>query len=52
MAQNSPYTCHEYREEMLLLSLQRRLNADDVSDAEREHLKIQIAELETAMGMD
>jgi len=52
LSQNSPYTCHEYREEMLLLSLQRRLNAEGVPEEEKERLKEQIKELESEMGMN
>lgn len=51
MTPDTPYTCSEYREEMLLLGLQRRLHADGVSEEEREHLKARIKELESAMGM-
>ena len=45
------YTCNEYREEMLLLGLQRRLNAEDISEEERQALKERIKDLEAAMGM-
>jgi len=36
---------------MLLLGLQRRLHADNVSEEEREQLKERIKDLESAMGM-
>lgn len=45
------YTCVEYREEMLLLSLQRRLADEDLVPAEREELLAQIRNLEVRMGM-
>ena len=45
------YTCNEYREEMMLLGLQRRLHAEDMSEEERERLKERIRDLEAAMGM-
>ena len=52
MPSGNPYTCMEYREEMLLLSLQRRLSSEDLSEEEREGLKQQIKALEASMGMD
>lgn len=48
---NDKYTCHEYREEMQLLGLQRRLNDKDISEEERQHLKEKIKDLEASMGM-
>lgn len=45
------YTCAEYREEMLLLSLRRRLAEQDLTPAEREELSNQIRVLEAHMGM-
>lgn len=37
---------------MILLGLKRRLNAEDLSEAEREQLTRQIRELELEMDMD
>ena len=51
MSSKNIYTCSEYREEMQLLGLRRRLHAGDVSDEERERLKAKIKELESSMGM-
>ena len=48
----SKYTCNEYREEMILLALQRKLAAGDLTSEEREELLTQIAELEKQMGID
>ena len=50
---NSPsrYTCNEYREEMLLLSLRRRLADPSLPAAEKEALQKEIQELEKQMGM-
>lgn len=45
------YTCHEYREEMILSALQRSLNRDGLSDEERKKILKQIEELEKKMGM-
>ena len=52
MPPKPPYTCAEYREEMVLLGLQRRLHSDDVSEEERERLQKRIKDLESAMGME
>ncbi|MEK6193882.1 MAG: hypothetical protein N2F24_06605 [Deltaproteobacteria bacterium] len=51
MSSNTQYTCNEYREEMLLLGLQRRLHAEGVSEEERERLKERIKDLEASMDM-
>lgn len=51
MSSNTRYTCYEYREEMQLLGLQRRLHAEGVSEEERERLKERIKELELSMDM-
>jgi len=48
---DNKYTCNEYREEMMLLGLQRRLNTEDISEEERQRLKERIKDLEVAMGM-
>ena len=46
------YTCNEYREEMILLGLQRQLAATDLSPERREALLKEIARVETLMGLD
>lgn len=46
------YTCTEYRQEMLLLGLQRQLTDPKLTDAERARLTEKIRDLETQMGMD
>ena len=51
MTADNKYTCHEYREEMQLLGLQRRLHDKDISEEERQHLKERIKDLEVSMGM-
>ena len=48
---NGP-TCTDYRGEMLLLSLHRRLSDESLSEAERRSLQRTIARLESEMGMD
>ena len=52
MSSKNNYTCSEYREEMLLLGLRRRLHTGDISDEERERLKARIKDLESSMGME
>ena len=47
----SPYTCNEYREEMILAGLQRALNNPDLQPEEREKLLEQIRLLEEKMGL-
>jgi len=46
------YTCREYRTEMTLLALRRRLKDESLSAAEKAELRRQIARLETEMGID
>ncbi len=48
----SSYTCTEYREEMILLGLQKRLASKDLSEPEREELLQEIARVEKQMGLD
>lgn len=47
-----PYTCTEYREEMVLLGLRRRLADPSLSAQEKEKLEKEIKKLEVRMGMD
>ena len=47
----SEYTCREYREEMQLLALRRRLNDPSLSDAEMKKILAEIKRLETKMNM-
>ncbi len=46
------YTCNEYREEMILLSLNNRLNDEKTTEDEIKQIKKEINELEIAMGLD
>lgn len=46
------YTCQEYREEMILLSLQKKLAAPDLPPEEKQRILEEIAEVEARMGMD
>lgn len=47
-----PYTCTEYREEMVLVGLRRRLADPTLDPQEKEKLEKEIKKLETQMGMD
>jgi len=46
------YTCNEYREEMILLGLQKRLSSNRLSPKEKENLLMEIAKIEKQMGID
>lgn len=46
------YTCNEYRDEMLLLALNKRLNEHDLSEDEKQRIIKEIKKLESVMGMD
>jgi hypothetical protein len=46
-----PYTCTEYRQEMILLGLQRRLADPNLDPAEKQRLEKQIRKIEKDMDM-
>jgi hypothetical protein len=46
-----PYTCTDYREEMLLLALTRKLESGALSEEERRQVVEEIKGLEQKMGM-
>jgi len=46
------YGCSDYREEMRLMGLKRRLEKDGLSDNERHKLRAEVEALEAKMGMD
>jgi hypothetical protein len=48
----SQYTCNEYREEMILLGLQKRLASQDLSPEEKTDLLKEIAIVEKQVGID
>ncbi|MGB5617310.1 MAG: hypothetical protein PVG81_08895 [Desulfobacterales bacterium] len=52
MSDDSRYTCRQYREEMILLGLRKRLNAPELSDRERATIEREIRRLEAQMGME
>jgi hypothetical protein len=45
-------TCNEYRAEMILLGLQKKLNQKNLTKEEHREIKKEIKNLESAMGMD
>ena len=49
MAKSENYTCADYREEMILLSLRRRLEDPGVSEAEKPIILSRIQELEESL---
>ena len=46
------YTCTDYRIEMILLNLKRRLEYKALSKKERDDILLQIKELEAKMGLE
>ena len=46
------YTCNDYRAEMILLALKRRLEQDGLSEQEKEDILKKIAKFEALMGLD
>lgn len=45
------YTCNDYRQEMILLSLRRRLNDPEIDDHEKQKVEEAIRQLEKEMGI-
>jgi hypothetical protein len=45
------YTCLEYREEMILLGLQKRLASENLTPGEKERLLKEIRKVEEEMGI-
>jgi len=52
MEKKSRYSCQDYREEMRLLGLKRRLARENLSEKEKRALIREIEKLESAMGID
>ena len=46
------YTCTEYRAEMILLSLKRRLHGEPLSEQEKNDILLKIEQLEKEMGLE
>ena len=49
---NKPYTCNEYRAEMILLSLELRLNKPEISETERLAIEAEIKKIRADMDME
>lgn len=45
------YTCNDYRAEMILLSLQRRLNRPELGEQEKKEIQAEIERVKEEMGM-
>ncbi len=51
-AQQGKYTCQDYRKEMVLLSLKKRLLEEELSEDERAFLVQSIEDMEKEIGLD
>jgi hypothetical protein len=47
-----PPGCNDYRAEMQLVELKRRLQSEALSDTEKKALKTEIKQIEKQMGLD
>lgn len=52
MKKSMEYTCVDYRAEMILLGLKRRLHLEELSEEEREEIILQIEKFEAKAGLD
>ncbi len=52
MSDTSSYTCKDYRLEMVLLGLKRKLDTENLSEEEKTPIIEEIRKLELIMGMD
>ena len=52
MPPNKKYNCTDYREEMRLVGLKKRLNEENLSRAEKQNIKREIAKLEEVLQLD
>ena len=46
------YTCTDYRTEMILVSLRQRLKQEDLNEAEKNDIILQIEDIEATMELD
>lgn len=51
MTESPHYTCADYRQEMILLGLKRRLEDPGVSEKEKPAIRARILELEKILGI-
>ena len=52
MSEHQKPTCNDYRQEMILLGLQRRLAKEDLSETEKQAIKAEIEKLEKEIQLD
>lgn len=52
MTQKKPYTCSDYRQEMILAGLRKHLADPKLGPEEKERLQKEIRRLEKEMGLD
>ena len=52
MIQKEKYTCSDYREEMRLVGLKKRLYEESLNQAEKQIIETEIAELEKTLQLD
>jgi hypothetical protein len=52
MSPKNTYTCDDYREEMRLLGLKKRLGEKNLSKAEKQAIEAEITRLEKTLQMD
>ncbi|MDJ0815124.1 MAG: hypothetical protein QNJ58_02935 [Desulfobacterales bacterium] len=52
MPLENTYTCGDYREEMRLLGLKKRMKEEMLGPDEKESIEAEIAELEKALQLD
>ncbi len=45
------YTCNEYREEMILVTLHKRLQQESLTEKEKQLIQKEIERLEEQMGL-
>jgi hypothetical protein len=46
------YTCADYRVEMILLNLKRRLRHEGLSEEEKDDILLKIKKIEAKMGLE
>ena len=52
MPQKNNYTCSDYREEMRLIGLKKRLKEDTLSPTEKQIIEAEINNLEKTLHLD
>jgi hypothetical protein len=52
MPQKNKYSCSDYREEMRLIGLKKRLNEEALSPTEKQVIETEINELEKILHLD